>query len=983
MRYGGSRELDPPTPEDERNILTALRQTGRVVSISLTISRSLLEKLYTIQDKPLSELEDLVLLSQDGVTMTLPGAFRWGSRLRRLHSIGIVFPSLLQLLSSSRNLVDLHLHKVLNPSLISPKVLTILLAGMTQLRSLSLHFFSAYHYPTPPRKRVVLPVLAHLDFRGNAEYLASLVTGIDAPRLGHIEVAFSNVETWDLSKISEFIGRIGIHRSHRRADILSSDDAISISFTQTRAPTCFKLQLLYETIDLQLYYISRVCVYFSAFLHDVEDLCIRVGRRSRRKDSLDGEQWLEPINLLTGVKWIHVAGNFSTQIVRALQQPETAALSALQGLYIPQPGPRHTPLREAVVSFMTSRRLSGHLIAVEYEQLTHTSEIGTTYAQFLQPLLADSSSSDEGQFPHHVTIETLCDDNLLNIFRQYLGATPHLWPTLVRVCQRWRQILFTSPLGLNIRLYCTHGTPVLKFLDCWPALPIILQYGGLPSLSPPAAEDDDNIVAAMKQSSRVSSISLTVTSSLIEKLCAISEPFLELEELALLSRDEIQLTLPSTFRWGDRLRTLHSTRVAILSFPHLLSPCHGLVDLQLHEIPSAGYFSPEAFADTLSEMTQLRSLLLHLLSFPRRRSFVRLPPQPGERVLLPALTHLKYRGTSKYLDCFVAIIDAPRLENIDITFFSQPTMDASQLGRFIERIEMQMSLSQAEVKTSTHAISLSFTDSSTSTPLRLHISCKQLDWQLSCMAQVCDQFSPFLFGAKNLGINATQTSIESDDMDGGQWLNLVRSFRGAKDLLVAGELATDILRALRSAGGGHTSVLPALRNLRVRTPELIDGPFRDAALSFFTSRRLSGRPIELEFLCHICNTSFTRQQELKAHLVDMHAYQIVCSYCGGDFELEPGNDHLCRDHLESKHPEIARNDEVFSNPFATLEGLINRHSSLRAPGAIAVTTTGTTPHSSIVSDASETASDTSEITYHTFESPSEPSDDDSDVLDFF
>jgi hypothetical protein len=45
-------------------------------------------------------------------------------------------------------------------------------------------------------------------------------------------------------------------------------------------------------------------------------------------------------------------------------------------------------------------------------------------------------------------------------------------------------------------------------------------------------------------------ISITVTSSPLEKLYTISEPFSELEELSLLSRDNIQLALPKTFRWG-------------------------------------------------------------------------------------------------------------------------------------------------------------------------------------------------------------------------------------------------------------------------------------------------------------------------------------------------------------------------------------------------------------------------------------------------
>jgi hypothetical protein len=63
----------------------------------------------------------------------------------------------------------------------------------------------------------------------------------------------------------------------------------------------------------------------------------------------------------------------------------------------------------------------------------------------------------------------------------------------------------------------------------------------------------------------------------------------------------------------------------------------------------------------------------HSISFPPPPAqFPWLPPQPSERVILLALTSLKYRGTSQYLDNLAARIDAPRLGNIDITFFSQP-----------------------------------------------------------------------------------------------------------------------------------------------------------------------------------------------------------------------------------------------------------------------------------------------------------------------
>jgi hypothetical protein len=119
----------------------------------------------------------------------------------------------------------------------------------------------------------------------------------------------------------------------------------------------------------------------------------------------------------------------------------------------------------------------------------------------------------------------LFDDILLEICRHYLCATPRLWCTLASVCQRWRKLVFSSSLGLVLRLYCTHGRPVLRTLDHFPPVPLIVNYGGSPELNPPAPEDEENIMAALKQSDRVNSISLTVTETLVENLSTISEPF--------------------------------------------------------------------------------------------------------------------------------------------------------------------------------------------------------------------------------------------------------------------------------------------------------------------------------------------------------------------------------------------------------------------------------------------------------------------------
>jgi hypothetical protein len=516
--------------------------------------------------------------------------------------------------------------------------------------------------------------------------------------------------------------------------------------------------------------------------------------------------------------------------------------------------------------------------------------------------------------------EVFCNDVLLNIFRHYLDTSPQFWFTLGHVCQSWRQIIFTSPLSLHLRLHCTHGKPVLKTLDYWPPLPLVVSYGGFHMHRPPAPDDEDNIMAALEKHVRVHSISLTISNTLLKRFSTIPGPFSELEELALLSQDNAQLTLPSAFWWGHRLRTLHSTRIAFPSLPQLLSPSQDLVDLQLHEIPGLGYFSPEAFADALCGMTQLRTLSLYFLSLPprRHRDYLRLPPPPGDRVVLPALTCFKYRGISKYLDSLVARIDTPRLIDIDTTLFNQPTLDTSQLSLFVKRIEMQKSPHRADILSSSGTISIAFTQPGTVTKLELKISCELLDWQLSSICQICDNFSLLLFCVEDLGIDATGSSGVPDDMDAEQWVRLILAFRSAKNFRVAGERATDILGALCSAD--EETVLPALRSLRVqeRMSMFNFEPLRNSVGSFVTQRRLSGHPVQLSYsesryTCQICCIGFRLWQDFIRHLKDKHPHQNMCPYCG-IFQWPQEQNHLFQEHLENEHPEVPLTDALILNP---------------------------------------------------------------------
>jgi hypothetical protein len=265
---------------------------------------------------------------------------------------------------------------------------------MVQLQSLSLQSLSTTYYPTPllrlpSEERVALPFLTclRLIFRGNASYLESFVTRIDAPRLEDIEITFLDHPIVSLSMLSEFIDRIEMHKSHRQAHISFSEHTISVSLIQPGTHTRLILQLFCRPLHMQLFSMTRFCLNFSTILFNVGELCVSALRHLEWTNGFDSRRWPELLSPFTGVKVLHLntkIANDSTNFVHALQLPERqyeSVLPALLKLCIQQPGPRHVPLRETVVALMVSRRLSGNPLEVEYERLCNINEqidTGTT-----------------------------------------------------------------------------------------------------------------------------------------------------------------------------------------------------------------------------------------------------------------------------------------------------------------------------------------------------------------------------------------------------------------------------------------------------------------------------------------------------------------------------------------------------------------------------------------------------------------------------
>ena len=435
---------------------------------------------------------------------------------------------------------------------------------------------------------------------------------------------------------------------------------------------------------------------------------------------------------------------------------------------------------------------------------------------------------------------------LLNIFRHYLDASPRLWPRLVHICRKWRHIVFTSQQALHLRLFCSFGTPVSKTLDCWPPLPIVLEYGSCLALDPPSPEDEVNIVAALKRSDRISSISLAVTTSLQNKLYAIEKPFLELEDLTLLSRDCVPLDLPSSFLWGPRLRRLHLNRITSPALFQLLHSSKSLVYLRLHEALNSWYFSIDELTNALSGMLQLRSLSLH---FPPVTDHDFPSPPTYRHVVLPALTHLSFRGPAKCLGRFVLRIDAPRIGDIQITHFDKSLIDTLRLGKFLDRIEMHKSHHQAHILSSEHAISITLTRRGAPTCLKLRFLSESSE-PLSVLFRILPYFSACFLNVEDLRISTARPPSHNNSE---QWLELITLFTGVKWLHLDGNDSANIALAIHKADSRHKTVLPALHKFYLPHPGPHHTRLSEAVVSFMTSRWRTGHPIGVEYdrLCRI------------------------------------------------------------------------------------------------------------------------------------
>jgi hypothetical protein len=320
-------------------------------------------------------------------------------------------------------------------------------------------------------------------------------------------------------------------------------------------------------------------------------------------------------------------------------------------------------------------------------------------------------------------------------------------------------------------------------------------------------------------------------------------PFPELTHLQLILDGKTVPVIPDSFLDGSAplLRHFKLSGIPFPGLPNLLLSATHLIDLRLWNIPHSGYFSPEAIVALLSVLSSLEWLTLGFESPQSRpdRETRRLPP--SKRSVIPALFIFSYKGVIEYLEDLVTGIDTPQLDKLYIRFFNQIDFVTPRLAQFINRTP-KLGKRDATVRFSDDIAAVQLSPGT----LEIAISCREPDWQLSSIEQVCNSSLHPLSAVEDLYIGHRYSKLvwENDAVENTLWLQLLLPFTAAKNFYLSKEFAPRIAAALQElVGGGIPEVLPSLQKIFVE--EGSSGPFWRSIGQFVAARQLSDHPIAI------------------------------------------------------------------------------------------------------------------------------------------
>ncbi|KAI9512948.1 hypothetical protein F5148DRAFT_559847 [Russula earlei] len=380
---------------------------------------------------------------------------------------------------------------------------------------------------------------------------------------------------------------------------------------------------------------------------------------------------------------------------------------------------------------------------------------------------------------HHAAIHILDDDSLLNIFhhcrpvlldeepdginilRVGKWARERWWYKLAHVCRRWRCLILSSLSHLGLRLVCTYGTPVADMLAHSPPLPLIIDYTDKDREA--TAEDDESLLIALQHRSRVSRIRLLRP---IRKLImAIDEEFPMLEYLSIKPsiKHDTSLILPKTLQ-APHLRHLILYNFTFPIGSSFLTTIPALVTLSLNDIIPSDFLPLDVFLRQLSLIPQLEMLGIRFRSpIPRHDIQSQLSHLPiMTYVTLPNLRSLLFKGTSAYLEAFLAQITAPVLEMLQIVFFNQLIFSIPRLLHFLRATE-NLRFRSARIKFSAKGVDMRVEprEGTRACTFHMHVICQRLDWQVGSASQIFNTLRTVFYAVEYLTLEYGERGIES------------------------------------------------------------------------------------------------------------------------------------------------------------------------------------------------------------------------------
>ncbi|KAN0135779.1 hypothetical protein V8E53_006419 [Lactarius tabidus] len=212
--------------------------------------------------------------------------------------------------------------------------------------------------------------------------------------------------------------------------------------------------------------------------------------------------------------------------------------------------------------------------------------------------------------------------------------------------------------------------------------------------------------------------------------------------------------------------------------------------------------------------------------------------------MLPNLKHLMFQGISAYLECLVAQIRAPSLERLDVKLFNQVAFALPHLSFFTNNTE-RLKLPKAKLIFGRDAVSVISDQHNPRQYINMTVTCKQLDWQIDCAAQVCSALMPVLSVVNELTVDFYQpvmpTQWQNGEIDGTTWHELLRPFIDVKTLYICGGVLEELSRALQvDEIGSDPGFLPSLQAFKY--PREV-GHANNLFSSFLDARQVAGRTV--------------------------------------------------------------------------------------------------------------------------------------------